>query len=108
MCSNHTTSCPPAVQALTLVWLHWVGVSSEGSLCQWDGHPAAISPEWQGHTWGGGGEGEGRGGWEEGRRDSVSPYTHPLSFFAAILKMMAGLLVVSMCALASWACDTTH
>ena len=38
----------------------------------------------------------------------MRPHTHPLSFFAAILKMMAGLLVVSMWALASWAWDTTH
>ena len=86
-------------------------------MCRQDGHPATISLEWQGHTWGGRGgerrggravaekEGEGVGREGSSREGTVcvSPYTHPLSFFAAILKMMAGLLVVSMCALASWA-----
>ena len=34
--------------------------------------------------------------------------THPLSFLAAILKMMAGLEVVSTWAEASWLCETTQ
>ena len=34
--------------------------------------------------------------------------THPLSFLAAIRKMIAGFEVVSMCAEASWLWDTTQ